>query len=294
MNDTRGNETMRFVSWNLNWAASKDERARQLELIDEFAPHVLVLQEMKDTTLRPIRERFDWCVFALGPRPDDRHWTSRVGTAVLGRGDAELVSQMAIAPTWFDLPDDLRWKANRFSRRALWAEVSWHGSEPFLVGSLHASPAAGDIGKHKPWFHAGVARWLADKAEPWLFGIDANTPAVDHPDREQVQWCWPRTADQPGEDELLGPEAPHPGRDLLVDWLEQNPAELERIRAERPAGPLAVSHRLPGGPVRYDHVWATPGFEVHSIDYLESSFAASDHTAIVVDLSMRNSTPRDS
>lgn len=163
MSETRGNETMRFVSWNLNWRATSDERDRQLELIDELDADLLVLQEMKETTLRPIRERFDWCVFALGPRPDDRSWKAKIGTAVLGRGGAQLLSQMAIAPTWFDLPDDLRWKANRFSRRALWAEVSWQGSEPFLVGSLHASPAAGDIGKHKPWFHAGAARWLADR-----------------------------------------------------------------------------------------------------------------------------------
>lgn len=77
---------------------------------------------MRATTLRPFKDQFAWNVFALGHNPEDPGWSSRVGTAVLGTGRFELVGQMLVAPTWFDLPDDerLRWKANRFARRATW------------------------------------------------------------------------------------------------------------------------------------------------------------------------------
>ena len=282
----RESRTIRLVNWNLNWKASRAEREGQIDLVRELAPDLLTVQEVSAGILRPFEELFDWSVFALGENPDDPRWSSRIGTAVLGRGlELELLGQMSVAPTWFELDHDTRWKANRFSRRATWARVGIGGSEPaFLVGSLHASPAAGDVGEHKPWFHAGLGRWLARTDEPWIFGIDANTPATDAPDPVDTRWCWPRTDAHPGEDELLGNLARHAGRDLLRDWLDGRPDELERIRAERPNGPLATSYRLRTGPVRYDHCWATPEFSVHSIEYLQRSLEFSDHTAIVAEV----------
>lgn len=280
----RERRDVRLVNWNLNWKATNTERAGQVELVKELAPDLLTIQEVSARTLDPFEELFDWCVFALGENPDDASWSKRLGTAVLGRG-LGLLGQMSVAPTWFGLGDDVRWKASRFSRRATWARVGLgDGGTGFLVGSLHASPAAGDIAEHKPWFHAGVGRWLADTEEPWIFGIDANTPATDPPDARDVRWCWPRTAEHPGEDELLGALARHDGRDLLRDWLKYHPDELDRIRAARPDGPLAASYLLRKGPVRYDHCWATSEFGVRSVEYLQRSLEFSDHTAIVAEV----------
>jgi endonuclease/exonuclease/phosphatase family metal-dependent hydrolase len=284
---TGAGTSFRFVSWNLQWSSSAEQRLGQLELIRQLAPDLLAVQEVKAPTLRPLEALFDWKVFALGPRPDDRYWTSRVGTAVLGKASMTLESQMLISPTWFGLDDRWRVKANRFARRAAWARVRPAGcADPLLVGSLHASPATGPIGAHKPWFHAGVGRWLAEVQEPWLFGIDANTPGVDHPDPNLVEWCWAQTDDQPGEDELLGDLAAHRGRDLLRDWLAQHPEELQAIRSDRPEGPLAVSYHLASGPVRYDHCWATPEITVENIEYLEEALAHSDHAPIICDLTL--------
>ena len=275
----------RVVSWNVNWRASNEQRVGQLRLIADLAPDLLLLQEVSAVTLRPFAQRYDWSVFALGANPNDPRWTSRIGTAVLGNQRFRVKAQMLVAPTWFRLGDDLRWKANRFARRATWAELELaNGAGPLLVGSLHASPAAGDIAEHKPWYHSGVARWLDDVTTPWLFGIDANTPAVDSLDPTATRWCWPKTEAHPGEDELLGSLAQHDGRDLFRVWIDQQPEAKERLRRERPDGPLAVSHRLRSGPVRYDHCWATPDVKVQRIEYLAEAFQYSDHAAIVADL----------
>jgi hypothetical protein len=272
------------VSWNVNWRATPAERRRQLEHITRWQPDLLLLQEVNARTLAAFETSFDWAVFALGPNPNDRHWRMRYGTAVLGRGHVELRNAHSVAPTWFALPEDASWKANRFTRRATCAEVRVANMAEFVVMSLHASPAAGAIAEHKPWFHARIGAWLAEVDAPWLFGIDANTPGIDHPDQDRNEWCWPRTDAHPGEDELLGSLATHRGRDLLRDWLGRNSEELERIVAMRPRGPLAVSYRLRSGPVRYDHLWATEEFGVEEIRYDQESFDASDHAAIVADL----------
>lgn len=277
----------RFVSWNLQWASSREERQGQLDLLRQLDPDVLAVQEVKDTTLRPIAEHFDWKVFALGDNPDDRYWTTRMGTAVLGGTRTTLLGQELIAPTWFAVEDRWRWKANRFSRRATWARIAIDGSKTvFRVGSLHASPAAGDIGAHKPWFHAGVGRWLEHVHEPWLFGIDANGPGEDPPEHADARWGYPQTETQPGEDELLGVHAPHRGRDLLRAWLADHPDEFDRVTDQRPNGPLTISYHLKNGPVRYDHCWATPEIQVRHIEYLTDAMAFSDHAPIVCDLAV--------
>lgn len=69
---------------------------------------------------------------------------------------------------------------------------------------------------------------------PLVFGIDANTPKTDHPDISRNEWWW--------EDEplLLGPKPLHDLQDAYRLFLEANPAELARVVAARPTGPLAV------------------------------------------------------
>ena len=285
---------VRFVSWNLSWQASAEQRHGQIELLRRLSPDLLAVQEVSAARLRPLAELFSWSAFSIGPH-DGSRWTQQQGTAVLGGHRCELSRHMLIAPWWFELPDfeTSPWISIRCSRRATWAHVRLAGTDVnFLAGSLHAQPATGDIAQHKAWFHSGVARWLAQTPEPWIFGIDANTPGHDPFDPADTRWAWPRIADRPGEDDLLGPAPEHRGRDLLRDWLDSRPEQLELVRWDRPAGPLAVSYKLPQGPVRYDHCWATPEIKVDHIQYLDEAFEYSDHAAIVADLSVRLTTRR--
>jgi endonuclease/exonuclease/phosphatase family metal-dependent hydrolase len=281
---------IRFVSWNLSWQAGRDQRRGQLDLLRRLSPDLLAVQEVSAARLRPLQELFAWNVFSIGPH-DGSTWTRQQGTAVLGGPRCDLISQMLVAPWWFDLPsfESSPHISIRCSRRATWAEVGVGGSgATVLVGSLHAQPATADIAEHKPWFHSGVARWLTQTSKPWIFGIDANTPGHDPIDAAETKWAWPRTDDRPGEDDLLGHAAEHRGRDLWRDWLAAHPEILKHVRQERPDGPLAVSYNHPRGPVRYDHCWATPEIRLHQIEYLSDAFEYSDHAAVVVDFRVQS------
>jgi len=66
------------------------------------------------------------------------------------------------------------------------------------------------------------------------------------------------------------------------------PDELASIIAERPDGPLAVTHRRSQKniPCRYDQIWVSPEWRVESGRHLtEESFkTGSDHVMVVADL----------
>ena len=120
-----------------------------------------------------------------------------------------------------------------------------------------------------------------------LLGLDANTPKLDHPVEARSEFWWPAH-----EPLVLGPPSvrEHDLSDALRLWLSANPDEQARIAAERPDGPLAVTH-LCGAkeiPCRYDQVWVSPEWSVDSVRHLtEESFAAgSDHALVSADLGL--------
>ncbi|MDX1620324.1 MAG: hypothetical protein R3320_05000 [Nitriliruptorales bacterium] len=126
-----------------------------------------------------------------------------------------------------------------------------------------------------------IAAWLRDRALPTLVGIDANTPKWDRPELEDTEWWHDREA------VLLGVDRAHDLRDSFRGWLEQDESRMEAVVAERPEGPLALSHRRGRGkrsnPCRYDYVLASPEFEVLHVEYRyeEAIEAGSDHAFVV-------------
>lgn len=276
--------TFRFMSWNVNWKAAAERCALRPDVIRELRPDVLALQEVSASTLAPLAAAFAWNIFAVAQDPAERYHRQQLGTAMLGSVRTVPVTSMTLAPYAFQMPSDAPSHAvARFGKRALAAEVLLDGDASFLAASFHATPATDqDLKRHKSWFHAGVARWLSHLDRPWVIGIDANTPAVDPPDEHRTEFCWPATPQRPGEEALLGSQTAHRGRDVLRS-LDQHPDERAEIVAQRPDGPLAVSHRLGTRGVRYDHVLATKEFEVVDVRYVDV-FDVSDHAAVVVDL----------
>jgi hypothetical protein len=113
---------------------------------------------------------------------------------------------------------------------------------------------------------------LATLTGPAAFGADANTPLVDAIDFQQTRTHW-HTGRRihrgaPGDDLLVGPAKVYRLEDVLRRWLDGHPEELERLRVERPGGPLALSYRTdlrklhPGTDRRFDPIWVSPQFEV--------------------------------
>jgi hypothetical protein len=113
-----------------------------------------------------------------------------------------------------------------------------------------------------------------------LFGVDANSPYVDHPDPARWQ---PSMA---GDATLIGPQPRHRLTDALYQWLAEHPEDLERVRAERPDGPLAISYKTSGAgrPVRYDHLFVTGDLRVEAITYRPPAADGSDHGVVLARL----------
>ena len=110
-----------------------------------------------------------------------------------------------------------------------------------------------------------IADWLARRERPTVVGIDANTPRWDRLDLAATEF-W-----NDGEERLLGPRPDHDLRDVFREVVERDPDRRATIAAERPDGPLAVSHVRGHGeratPCRYDFVLASPDVAVVDADY---------------------------
>ena len=183
--------------------------------------------------------------------------------------------------------------------RALIAAVTVDGVQ-LQVASYHAPPGV-SWKILKPRQAVLFARWLAATNGPVIFGADGNTPVLDAIDFKNSRTHWHSGSlslhGEPGDDLLFGPDKIHPLDDALRLWLKQHPDELDRLAAERPQGPLAVSYRTgrrknsPGTDRRFDAVWVSPQFLVTHVHYPyeDSCTAGSDHSAVVVDLTMSGS-----
>jgi hypothetical protein len=164
-----------------------------------------------------------------------------------------------------------------------------------MLASYHAPPGV-SWGQVKVQHAHSLLEWVNATPAPLVVGADANTPEVDHPDRDRVRTHWHtgrrRLGGQTGDDDMFGGRPRHRLDDAYRRWVEAHPEELAQIRAARPDGPLATSHRTgkrrdaPGFPRRFDALWIGPEMEISSINYhYEAAIAAgSDHALVVAEL----------
>ena len=162
------------------------------------------------------------------------------------------------------------------------------GGDTVTACSFQARPVPRDAHvKVRAAYHAGIAQWLASRAGPVVFGIDAHAPEVDHPDQRRSVFRSPAPeGGGPGEDQLLGADATHGLMDVLRRHLGGRPDQLAQIAARNPDGPLAVSRCVAGRPARHDHIWATPDLRVLDVRYLyeEAVSTGSDHAMVLADI----------
>lgn len=278
---------LRVVSWNVaNRVGDAARRQGDFLAALDPAPDIVMLQEVNRRSIDDLcaRAGFDWLKLAVDirhPELDDTPVRQR-GSALAGRGSA---------PTAAGVIDD-----SPLPERTIHATVALDGS-PMTVASYHAPPGVNWFEK-KPQQAVLFSRWLARTTGPVIFGADANTPVIDHPDFEMMRTHW-HSGDRhlhgaPGDDLLWGPAKLHDLRDALRRWFDEHPDQLDDVRRLRPDGPLAVSHRTgrrklsAGTDRRFDSVWVTDHFIVDGVGYPyeESINAGSDHAAVIVDLHM--------
>lgn len=290
---------VRVASWNLK--ARTGEAAARLGtvLADHGGADLVLLQEASQSGLPYFCEAagLDWHVHvrdeffdllrvrgrAGGPAPNGNKYPNARAVAVAGR--VERFRGTTAFPE-VPLPEKVM---------AGWVDL---GGVRTTVVSYHAPAGVSHLWK-KPAQAVRLAEWLTQVDGPVIFGGDFNTPVADPPDFDRVHTHWhtgePHLDGAPGDDLLVGPDPVHGLRDALRTYLGDRPEKLEAIRAERPEGPLEVSHCT--GPrddqrYRYDAVWLSHHFRVDSVKYFyeESVEAGTDHGLVLVDATLTDSS----
>lgn len=255
-----------FASWNVNNRLLRTSHLDFLQMID---PDILALQEVSPKFFKSLSEShlFENSSYSLDLQFNKGEKRSRqLGCALFVK------RPLLTSDSW--LLDSLP-----FPERALFARVT---APNFLLTtcSFHTPPGA-SWKELKPKSHSLFAEWLQSQNSRFVFGIDANAPKIDHPDFDQNQWWWK------AEPLLLGVNAIHSLKDAYRIYLYSHPEEFERIRRERPEGPLAISYKRGNRRVnridsRYDFVFVTSDINVYEVVYLydDAIQAVSDHALV--------------
>lgn len=226
--------TLRIATWNLNNRGPAAATALG-ELLKQFDVDLLLAQEVNLASCKTLLESagLSWIrtAFDAGADIDLVGSGRRRATAIAGRGAAP--DHVGMLPR-LTLPE-----------RMVYANVA-SSIGPLAVASYHAPPGV-SWGEVKVKHAHGLMEWVNATPGPIVVGADANTPEIDHPDPAQVRTHWHtgrrRLAGRPGDDVMFGGHPAHRLRDAYRQWLEQHPSDLEQIRATRPEGPLAITHR---------------------------------------------------
>jgi endonuclease/exonuclease/phosphatase family metal-dependent hydrolase len=287
------------MSWNID--ARGDGLEARIGALARFEGDVVVLQEVPRRSGAALANAsgFAWAELAVMHSEPVGGSSARLGTAILGSDRVRLREVGQIPQERFieagvraGLSEaEVRDRTGWFHRN-LYADVEIDGVR-LRVCSLHARPATGGrpgrppLGYTRQLFHRVCADWLAEHHGPMLFGVDANSPYVDHPDPALWQ---PSMA---GDATLIGPHPRHHLTDALYLWLDDHPEELEKVCRERPEGPLAISYVTSGAGrrVRYDHLFVTDDLRVEHITYRPPGAEGSDHGAILARLAAGSGGP---
>lgn len=263
------------VCWNVKGVPVR-LRDRQLVLLDELDPDVLLLQELTPPSFAMLQERGWSGVPALQLLPTGHRGRAngkpvKFSCAVLTRGRWQLSG----VDTDLTVPSPERWLTARLERDGTVVDA----------GSFACPPGVG-WGEMKTEQGRRIAEWMADRSGPAIVGVDRNGPKFERSDGS-VQ-LWPQDAPQ-----LLGPDPAHRYHDVLLAMHNREPSRRERSAAQRPDGPLEVSYvRGHAGQqqtaCRYDVVYASEHFTIDDVRYLydESIAAGSDHAAVAVRLTL--------
>ena len=276
---------IRVATWNLQagprgWAGRLEDRARLLDALDtEHGPWtVLFAQEVPPGGFDQLADTLvaDDGAWAWHDRPGKDAATA-TGTALLVRRPWRLADHGMLDAA----PSPKRPLAGQIHRavpgRRL-AVLSAALPPGGIRQGQQPAPGADPWGARKAEQAHAIADWVdtqRDDGLPVVVGIDANAPATDPPDWNDIRYWWDAEA------RLLGPDAA--AKDAYRLWLDEHPDELARLTQLRPHGPLACTH-LRGNtiPARYDHLLVSDDVGIICIDHVVAdAFAAgSDHALV--------------
>lgn len=275
------------LSWNID--SRRPGLGQRIERLGRDGWDLVLLQEVPRSAAAQLRRTsgLAWAELGVLHSEPDGGPSRRVGPAILGSERVRLREAGQVPAARFTAAGqraglsaeevhNVGWR-----HKSLYADVEIDGV-PLRVASFHARPGSSGLGLVKQLFHRVCAEWVAQCPGSLIFGVDANSPRVDHPD--PTQWM-PFLA---GEATLIGPRPRHHLVDALTRWLDRNPQARREVLAIRPEGPLAVSYYTPrqDTPRRYDHLFVTPDFDVRGVTYRPPHADGSDHGAVHAGLTL--------
>jgi endonuclease/exonuclease/phosphatase family protein len=278
---------LRIVSWNVRFAGVR-QAAAQASFLRSLDPDIVLLQEVNAASLTAyqVGSNLTWLTCSRS-EPLSRFERKRRPAAAIGGRDvelAEVLPELAAAP----LPERIHRAIVRI------------GDKDVVLASYYAPPGV-TFGYTKVENALAFLAWIQGIDSPIVIGADANSPKIDHPEFAHSQSWWQtgsrKMRGRPGDDSLWGPNLQHNLQDALRVWLNLRPADLAALVAERPTGPIAISHwtgkrlLIPGSGVarRYDSIWLSHDFAVLGVEYLTDLMPTlSDHAAVVADLGFSN------
>lgn len=168
--------SVRVATWNLNNRGRR--AAEQLGgLARKHGIDLLLLQELNTAASKVLVEAagLDWIVTAFDAGAPAAGGRGRRRTAAIaGRGSAP--RDAGILP------------GLHLQERAVWATVATPVGDLSCV-AYHAPPGVSWGSVKVSQAHA-LLRWVSGAQEPIVVGADANTPEVDHPERDLVRTHW--------------------------------------------------------------------------------------------------------
>lgn len=269
---------MRVGSWNVNRRVG-DTASLQGDFLRKNGVEVVAIQEGNTNSLEKLCEaaEFDWFYSGVEiaknlPNENAR----RLSAVIAGKG---------LRPKESFVLENVP-----FPERTIVCDFG-----DWIACSFHAPPGV-SWGISKPRQAVEIANWLCNIKKPIWFGIDANTPEIDHPNFDKTRTHW-HTGDrrlngEPGDDLLIASSKIHDLNDAYRLYLNKNKSALTEIMTKAPNGPLAVSHITgkrkdsPDNPRRYDAVWVSDDYDVTNVTYPyeESVASGSDHSLVIADL----------
>jgi hypothetical protein len=261
---------------------------------------VAALQECTPATATALRTRLPHCTLVSGPDlastiEDPRYQANDFGSVLLVRPGGRVVESGLILPA---VAAGLPAGAVPAPSRMVWSLLSFSDGSDLLAISAHAPHSGASTGakrrfevERKALFFETLQSWLVARVVPAVVGIDANLWIDDTPGLFDTPTPKPGDHYEMNAFIINGPER-HGLADTLRTYLDGQPKMLASIRAQRPSGPLAVTHYRGRGSVRtaerFDAVLASDEFTVHGVhhDYEGSHRAGSDHSYVLADLEL--------
>ncbi len=271
-----------FASWNVSWKGGMTPA--KIAVVTGTPWHLLALQEVTvagyDALVAGLTKAkiYRWSAFSLDhlpPIPGDM--ASGLGCAIFSREPA------AGTDPKFKLLSSYVLKKAPLPRRTLIVEATSPKGPILKVCSFHVPDWSG-WGEAKPETQRRITRWLGKHGKQVLVGMDVNGPEIDYPHTDPVHSKFYFAE----EWDLLAPNRAHNLRDTLRVLLMGKPDAMAAIKRARPNGPLKISFKQGAKEYRYDHIYATPDFDVLDVDYQygAATAAGSDHALVVAQLEL--------